>query len=110
MRTVEDIKKSLHSQVCSTRSILRLSQTLGFELAFNEASSEQKLILLALIQKSDQDGVLKWVKQQLRDKRVIEEFSMQELRKIGQKLGVKDYNILPKSLLLPEIKIRGFES
>ncbi len=105
VKTSLQVIVGLHSQVCTVRSMLRLSETEGFRKAFDAANEAGKDVALKLINDGDKDGLCQWIKVQLHTQKAVECLSIRELRQLGQQLGVRHYNVLPKGRLIHEIKL-----
>lgn len=96
------IRSKLHLRLCKIRAIYRVVFSLKFELAFNRADSENKSKVETMISNQDAEELENWLKRQA--DRTIEELTMRELRSMGQRLGVKNYNNISKGLLIAEVR------
>lgn len=102
--TLLDIQQVLHSRVNDWRSLQRIVETTDFEIAYKQATEEQRRIATQLIKNGEKDNVLKWIALQERNRTDIEELPVRELRKLAGSLGIAGYQFLTKASLLSQIK------
>lgn len=104
VKTVISIRAGVHSQLLRVRTILRITESDEFKTAFDLADSESKEKVIAIIEKGDRDAFEIWLKEEIQKRIGVDEMSIRELRKLGQKLSVRGYNILPKAILVDRVK------
>lgn len=115
--TVSELRRASHDLACRARAVSRLVWSDEFAAAYARASDDGRAAAARLIRSSDRAGLDAWVSRQRgagtggADPGTL---TLRELRALGQRLGVRRYNQLPKAQLLSEIahatKRRGTEA
>lgn len=106
MKVAADVKAVLHTRLLRTRSIIRIVESSQFERAYDGAVDEQRGVAQGIINNLDLKGLKQWLQRRLGEIVAVEEMSMRELRKLGQRLGVKQYYTLPRESLITALKQR----
>ena len=95
---VTELQKVINERILYLRSIERILHSDKFNSAFEKSNSEEKSKLLLAIQNNDKESILLWIKNILDDRNIF------ELRQLGKKFGIKNFNKLPKGILIEEIR------
>lgn len=101
IRNGEDLLGYLHHEVLNLRNIEYLVKTELFQSVFDYASPEAKKVVINLISNNDYEGFKRWFRNQRL--KYVETLGVRELRTVAAALKIRNYNTLPKSLLLSEI-------
>ena len=96
------LRGNAHNRACRSRSIARTVASEDFERAYNLASSGARIVIVAIVERLDKDALDQWILDQ-REPSDLSGWSLRELRAEGQRLGIRNYNNLPKALLISEI-------
>ena len=94
------IQMKVRNKYLKYRSINRLVIQPYFKEAWKIGNKE---LAIEFIEKGEKDKLDQWVKNTLKDNS-FEAWNMKDLRLLGSKLGVKNYNYLLKLELLSSIK------
>ena len=98
---VRTLRRESRDRANRARATSRLVSGEAFEEAYAAASDADADALVLLLQADDRDGIEQWLKS--RQANEVGAMTLRELRTLGQKLGVRSYNHLPKASLLSEI-------
>lgn len=98
------LRISSQTQLCHARNLARLIHSDEFEIAYNTASPERKLYARELVRDKNKTGVRDFIKEEVSTLTPFHNMNMKRLRKMGQRLGVRDYNSLNKLTLVEEIQ------
>lgn len=98
---IHDLRNELHNRSLAMRAIDRIVSTMEFEETYKRATKEDRVAISNMILNANKEGVEFWVRNQHQYEDGAR--NIRELRIIGQKLGIRLYNRLPKALLLSEI-------
>ena len=96
------LRRISHDLACRSRAVDRLVSSDDFDDAYSPADTDARLAAAELIRSSDRDGLEDWLRLH-RPVRGHEDMTLRELRAVGQQLGIRSYNHLPKAILLSEI-------
>lgn len=99
---VRTLRRESRDQANHARATYRLITSEAFEDAYETASDDAAERVIAMVRSNDKEGVERWLKR-TKDGVEVGALSLRELRSLGQKLGVRSYNRLPKASLLSEI-------
>lgn len=102
--TLSHVQQSLQVRVNDLRSLQRLTTLPEFAVAYEAASVEQRQIVLRYIREGDKEAVQKWLALQERDRMVVEDLPVRELRRLAASLGIAGYQGMSKSSLLSHIR------
>lgn len=105
MKTLTTILVEAHRKFLDGRSIHRLVSMDSFELAYNNADEESKILVLKLIDLQDLKRIKVWVLRELRDS--LEHFTHAQLVDLARQEGILYYSKLSKAQLLSELKNKG---
>lgn len=98
---VRTLRRESRDRANLARAAYRLVASEAFEEAYAAADDAQAATLVLLVQANDKEGIECRLKARRDDE--VGALSLRELRTLGQKLGVRSYNRLPKASLLSEI-------
>jgi hypothetical protein len=98
---VGDIQYETHSKFLAVRSIKRLISSELFKDVFKSVSKEKQIEVEQYIKNNDVIKLKKWIK----NNRTIElgTMSIRQLKDRAKELGVRNYSMMTKSMLLSEI-------
>lgn len=97
-----DLRREAHDRVCRARAVARLVDSDDFTIAYTRAVSSDRAIASDLIRELNKDGLHDWIVAMLPAKDNSGK-TLRELRIVGQRLGIRNYHMLPKAILLSEI-------
>jgi len=98
---LSDCLSEIHKRLLLLRSIEHLITSEDFTLVFEASDATAQSQAETYIRFNEIDNLRSWYRKQRFIR--IETLSVRELRKLAQALRVRNYNFLPKSLLLSEI-------
>jgi hypothetical protein len=104
VKTLQDLRMSLHSRHLAALNMYRFVTSRPFEEAYAVASEQERNIAELIIDTSDKAKLVDWVKKQLREHKLIEVLDVRYLRTLGQEMGVKGYATLTRISLISAIQ------
>lgn len=100
----EELQQNLYTKLLTLRAIERIVSTQTFQEAYKLADEVEKKIVLKLIEEYKKDEINLWVTDIIRNKnKDITEYTIRELRTYARRIGIPNYSLLTKYLLLEEI-------
>lgn len=96
----EDLKSEIHLEILNLRALEYLLESEEFKTLYDSAVSKEEIDFY--LSTRDTDAIRFWMKaQRITD---LSSYNIKQLRSMGQRLKVKDYHILPKNILILEIR------
>lgn len=106
--SLTNLQYTVKNRYLLLQQIYRFVNTPMFEVAYSQATEEEKRILEGWIDTLEKDTLIKWVKNKNKD--CLETYSTGELRELASRMGIKNYTNLTKDTLLSKIhqlKVKG---
>lgn len=103
--SLKELRISSQAQLCHARNLDRLIRSDEFEIAYTAASPIRRVYVRNLIDRGQKGSVRNFVREEMLILTPFHRMSVKRLRKMGQRLGVRDYNSLNKQTLVEEIQI-----
>jgi hypothetical protein len=100
-RTSQDLMDRVNSEIAAKRRTLRIVEGPRFREAYDNACTPCRNKAEDLAKINDQPGLERWIGEQLKVDHA--EKNIRQLREVGRRLGVPNYNRLSKGVLLSEI-------
>ncbi len=97
------LQHEVHMDMLSLQRLYRYLCSHRFSWAYDLASEEQVNTVIDYINKRDKFSIIRWVGSIL--KAEYETFSMSDLRELAKKVGVQQYGMKTKDMLLSEISV-----
>lgn len=91
----------VNSEIAAKRRTFRIIEGTRFREAYDQACTPCRNKAEELVKSDNQNGLDRWIGEQL--KQVHAEKNIRQLREVGRRLGVPNYNRLSKGILLSEI-------
>jgi hypothetical protein len=98
---VRTLRRESRDRANLARAVSRLVASEAFAEAFDRDGDDAEAVT-AMVRSLDKEGLECWMRRRVVG-REVGALSLRELRAVGQKLGVRSYNRLPKASLLSEI-------
>lgn len=100
--TLSQIRDTIYSRYLVVQRLKRLIDSDIFEVAYSKSNNDQRELINTYINKSDfislRTLILKLGREDLEDRPTM------ELRQLGRQYGIKNYNNMPKTHLVEEIR------
>lgn len=104
MRTLETIRESFQTRYRIVRCCQYLVHSDNFEIAFRNATEEEKRELFLAIDRNDKHFIRKFIDVQITKLTPFDKLGIKKLREIGQNLSIPNWWDLSKIELIEEIK------
>jgi Rho termination factor, N-terminal domain len=98
---VLDIQHLMRSRLLAIRALERILTSDTFKNVFEATTEEQRDIVKQHINNGDKIAIEKWIAMQ---EKSPEQMNVVQLRQLASKLGIANYNLLPKASLLSAIR------
>lgn len=102
MNPLQTLRSGHRNKICEARSIDRTINSDEFATAFEKADDLSREAVSGIVRNGNKAALEDWLRVARQTSHA--EMSLRELRVVGQQLGVRHYNRLPKALLLSEIQ------
>lgn len=103
MDKLRAIRQIAHDRALSARAIDRMIGSEEFARLYSKCPEPDKIAAEQLTNSGDKDGLEAWMAARMSEFDIAA-LPIRELRQMGQKLGVCNYNRIPKALLISEIQ------
>jgi hypothetical protein len=104
MKTLKQLREEAHQKLLEVRNVYTTVNLSRFEEAYSYADQSQKEVLCLLVERHNQEALIKLIERIIFECAEIESLSMKDLRIIAQKCRILHYNFLPKASLISAIK------
>lgn len=102
MLSVSDLRKGAHQKLLAIQKIARFISTEDFKDCYEASSLEEKSIIIKIIDDLDYDQLKKKVREY--HYKNLTTTPVMDLRRLAQKLRIKNYNTLYKTHLIEAIE------
>ena len=104
MRPLTNLRSELRAKLLELRSLSRIVHDELFSRMYEAANAEAKLAAEELIAATDVDGLTTWLRTHIKGAKILEEYSMKELRATASRLKVAQYRYMTRQMLIAVIK------
>jgi hypothetical protein len=108
-KTLQQLQMSTHNRYLATLNLYRFLKSNMFEEAYNVSTEEEQKVAISYIENNHKAELISWVRNQLKKYNIFEILRMQDLRLLGQELGVVHYATKTRTQLLFSISQRNYD-